>query len=249
MITMRSPERLDPGNIIFGGLPIADIGEVIVRAAVTTTAPARKVEVVDVPGRSGSIVIPQNAWSNATREYSIFFVGETYGDYEKAVTAINAWLHRKSGYQRLEDTFAPEIFRNAFVNTDISVENVMNAHGSATLSFNCKPQRFLKTGEKSIAVVNGGNLRNPTGFPALPEIIVTGTGSGTLTIGEYSCSILNIDGEIHLDSESGNAYDSAGNRNTDTSIAHYPELKPGDNKVTFSGGVTGVTIIPHLWEL
>lgn len=54
--------------------------------------------------------------------------------------------------------------------------------GEFTITFDCQPQRFLKSGETAVAVASGGTITNPTLFDASPILEVYGYGN--ITIGE-----------------------------------------------------------------
>jgi phage-related protein len=210
--------------------------------------PQRKMRVVDVDGRNGSLVFPQKAWNNVTRSYAIF-TGEQTWDAERYYDALVEWLSA-DGYQRLEDDFEPDVYRLAYFAGSVDIVNFFGESGTATLNFNCKPQKFLKSGEKAVSFSSGGGtLRNPTGFEAKPLIVVKGSGSGTVTIGGVSVSISSIGTSVTLDCENQDAYNGSTNRNNTITASTFPTLKPGNNTIALTGGTTSVTIIPRFWRL
>jgi phage-related protein len=52
-----------------------------------------------------------------------------------------------------------------------------------------------------------------------------------------------------LDCDLQNAYNGNGNRNMYIDAPEFPVLKNGENKISFSGGITKIQIIPRWWEL
>ena len=212
------------------------------------TRAARKMQVVDVEGRNGAIVFPQKAWNNVARSYAVFS-GEKTWDAERNFDAIIEWLSAE-GYCRLEDDFEPDVFRMAYFAGSVDITNLFGETGQTTLDFNCKPQKFLKSGEKAISFSSGGGtLRNPTGFEAKPLITVYGSGSGTISIGGTSVSISSIGTSVTLDCENMDAYKGSTNRNNTITASTFPVLKPGDNAVTLTGGATSAVITPRFWRL
>ena len=231
----------------WNGMNSGDFG-IYVQKSPKLTRAARKMQVVDVAGRNGALVFPQKAWNNVARSYAIF-TGEKTWDAERNFDAIIEWLSAE-GYCRLEDDFEPDVFRLAYFAGSVDITNLFGETGQATIDFNCKPQKFLKSGEKAISFSSGGGtLRNPTGFEAKPLITLDGSGSGTISVGGTSVSISSIGTSVTLDCENMDAYNGSTNRNNTITASSFPVLASGDNTVTLTGGATSVSIIPRFWRL
>ena len=89
------------------------------------------------------------------------------------------WLLSVSGYARLEDSYEPDYYRIAAVQAPDSLLNLYDEATAVEVSFNCKPQRYLKSGEIPIIVENFSTIvkiTNNTKCIALPKILVEGTG-------------------------------------------------------------------------
>lgn len=238
------------GEIYWDNMSSADMN-VIVESAPDLPIPARKMEVISVPGRNGDIVISQDAYENVTQEYKIAIIGEDQ-TLPKEVRAVMEWLMRPVGYARLEDSFNPDVFRMAYYKSSKSVVNSLNTLGRATIQFECKPQRFLRIGEHSILASSGMKLSNPSPYTAKPIIAIKGTGTASLTVGDsvVSISAFGTGGEIDLDCESQSAFYGTTNMNDKISITSggFPELKEGDTQISWTGnGVTEVIITPRWW--
>ena len=82
-------------------------------------------------------------------------------------------------------------------------------------------------------------------------LTVTGTGAGTLTVGGRTVTIKNLpDGYVILDCEAQNAYGAGGvNRNATISAPEFPALETGETAVSWTGSITGVSVIPRWWTL
>lgn len=236
------------GIVMFNGISSLDY-DIQVEHPPEYQAPARDYEVIHVPGRNGDLVIDNGSYQNVNRSYQMA-VGNLKKDYTNMANTISEWLHSADGYARLEDSYEPEYYRMAMFQDEISVENIMRHAGRLTVDFNCKPQRFLKSGEGMFQCSNGSILQNPTGFSSLPKITVYGSGQGVLGIGDYTVTILFISGFIVLDSEIQDAYKGTVNRNAYIKLSNgFPELAPGENRITWSGGITRVEVIPKWWTL
>lgn len=130
-------------SLIFGGVNSA-LFNVYISGGGTFSAPQRDVEVVSVPGRNGDLIIDNGRWRNIEVRYPAFIPS----GFKSNIDAFRAAICRKTGYQRLEDTYHPDEYRLGMLSSGIDPSTkYMNQAASMDLVFNCKPQRFLKSGE------------------------------------------------------------------------------------------------------
>lgn len=235
--------------IQYNGVNSRTLG-VIVEQYPVRPIPKRKHEIFSVPGRSGDVIVEEDAWENVNQSYDVYLSAERAG-LPLVSAQVVRWLNA-GGYQRLEDDYNPDIFRLAAFLGPNDLQNILNAFGRATITFNCMPQRFLKSGETAVTPASGETLTNPTGYPAQPLITVSGSGSGTITVGSKTLTISTITDGMVLDCREREAYAISGgvvsNLNTVVS-GEYPILGAGDSAVSWTGGVTGLSIIPRWYEL
>ena len=210
--------------------------------------PERSQTTTEVPGRNGALLMVDGNWNNYDQEYEIFISAEKPG-LVRAARAVAEWLEAPAGYQRLEDSYEPDVYRMAYYAGGQDIESILNRFGRATISFNCKPQRFLRSGEVAKSFSAAGTLTNITKFDALPLITVYGTGAGTLTINDNTVSISDIDEYVVLDCELMDAYKGTANKNGTVTLLEFPVLTPGENSISFTGGVTSVDIVPRWWTI
>lgn len=236
------------GVVIFNGISSADYG-IQVEYPPEYQTPAKDYEVIHVPGRNGDLVIDNGSYQNVNRQYQIA-IGDLNKDFTGMANRIAEWLHSASGYARLEDSYEPEYYRMAMFQDEVNIENIMQHAGRTTIDFNCKPQRFLKSGEERIRLPQGSLLRNPTGFFSLPNVAVYGTGQGNLEIGDYSIEICGMDGYVVLDSDIQDVYKGSVNKNADVILkTGFPRLSPGENRIDWTGDIMYVEVIPRWWTL
>lgn len=218
--------------------------------------PERKMDVYSVPGRNGDIVISQDAYENVIQQYDLALIGID-ATLPQTVRAVMEWLRNPEGYARLEDSYNPDVYRLAYYKGGGDIENRFNLLGRATVSFSCKPQRFLRVGELPIIAVNGMKLSNPSVYTAKPLIAVKGTGAAVLTVGTNVVTIsaigadANTSGEIDIDCDTMSAYNGSTNRNSSITITgEFPNFKEGETEISWTGsGVTSVVITPRWWIL
>lgn len=236
------------GIIIFNGISSMDYG-IQVETRPDYETPEKDYDVIHVPGKNGDVVVDMGSYRNVGRAYNIV-IGSLEREFTPMANDISEWLHSTSGYARLEDSYEPDYYRLAIFKDSGVINNIYGRAGRTSISFDCKPQRFLKVGDQTINVQNGESLINPTGFQALPIITIKGSGSGLLIIGDYSISISSIDSEIIINSEVQDVYKGLVNKNSSVSLANgFPKLIAGSNNVLFSGGVTSVEVIPKWWTI
>ena len=185
-----------------------------------------------------------------TRTYVVSFGRDDKKDFTAMANKLVEWLHSCSGYARLEDSYEPDFYRLAMYKDSNDITNVYHQAGQVTLRFNCKPQRFLKSGDNVIRFNGFGRLENPTNFEARPIIKVYGSGDGVLKIGEYTVTIKSIDGFIVIDSELMDAYKDGRNCNSQIELnGNFPRLTKGRNAISFSGGITSLEVQPKWWTI
>lgn len=111
--------------------------------------PERDVEYIAVPGRNGDLAVDNGRWMNVEVTYSCFIPKHFREHYSDLVS----WLASQKGYGRLEDARHPELYWLARMDADVAPKMVFpDDSGTFTLTFNCKPQRFLKSGEIPVEI-------------------------------------------------------------------------------------------------
>lgn len=161
------------GNVKFGNISTKDL-DLIVQAPPAYTFPERDVEIQHIPGRNGDVVIDKKCYKNVNRVYSIASVFRSGTDFIANSERLIEWLTSNPGYQRLEDSYDPDVYRMATYKEGGSLVNYWDQATALNITFECKPQRYLKVGE--IPVEFTGNLLhiyNPTLMPALPMITIS----------------------------------------------------------------------------
>lgn len=215
-------------------------------------APERVVEMVSIPGRNGALAIDQGYFANIEVSYPCGCFADTQAEFAQKIQAFRNALASRYSYKRLTDEYNTDEFRLGLYKSGLEVDAVRTA-GQFTITFDCKPQRFLTAGETEITVADGETLTNPTAFESKPLIKVTGT--GTLGINNYSLSILGVSGQtIYIDCDTQEAWEIVGNakvsRNDYVQNAGeaFPVLAPGSNSIALTG-ITRATITPRWWRI
>ena len=204
------------------------------------------IESKTIPGRNGDLIFDTGSYKNRSGSASCFCLQE---DVETAISSAGRFLMRKKGYRRLETSDDPNHYWMARVENSPQMEMRIRVLAPFDISFDCKPQRFLKSGENAVVFTASGSLSNQYGQVALPLITLYGQGAGTLTIGSCVVEVIGLDEVLYLDSDTQNAYNNNGNQNMNINAPTFPTLPDGETQITFSGGIERVEIVPRWWEL
>lgn len=208
-------------------------------------SPGRDYETVEVPGRNGTLTVDNGRYKNVD---VVYHCGIGVGFHTK-FNQFKAWLMSKTGYSRLEDSYHTEYFRMARVKSAPSAEYYLKGKaGTFDVEFDCKPQRYLKTGETVQTFTSSGNITNPTLYTALPLIRVYGT--GTLNIGGTTIRIDSANTYTDLDCDIQDAFKGTANCNGNITLSSgkFFELAPGYNGISMSG-ISRIEITPRWWTL
>ena len=160
----------------FDGESSGDYGVYITGTGVFN-APERSVEMVEIAGRNGSFALDKGKFENIEVTYRVGIVDDSEADFADRVSDFRNWLCSKVGYCRLEDEYNPNEYRMAVYASGMELEHDLLIAGEAEITFNCKPQRWLTSGETAVSVADGGTIDNPTRFESEPLLAVEGYGN------------------------------------------------------------------------
>ena len=180
-------------------------------------APERNVEMVDIPGRDGAYALDRGNFNNIEVTYPASIVADTEADFADAVSDLRNFLCSKVGYCRLEDEYNPNEYRMAIYKSGLEVSHEGLQTGEFDITFECKPQRWLTSGETKQTLTSGNAITNPTLFPARPQLQVYGYGDITIGSDEViSVTQADIGGVIIQNEEKKESNNS--------SVYFYPEF-------------------------
>lgn len=237
------------GLIVWGGEQSVDFG-MVVDSVPVFDKPTKRIEAVSIPGRNGSIIFDQDAFDDVVRTYSVWLAEDSMDTLAEKVSAATAWLYANKGYQRLEDNFEPDIYRLAYYSGANDITNELLNAGRTSLTFTCRPERFLKSAENPVSVTNGDTLVNPTRFASKPLIKITAAGTVDLSINGVTITAVVAD-YINIDVERMNAYRLPSENRNDKISGAFPVIAPGSNGIgiSVSGTLTSVEITPRYFTI
>lgn len=225
---------IKPGykQFTFDGKNSGDYGVYITGSAVYNS-PKRDVELIEIPGRNGAFVLDNGRFENIEVTYPAGIYAESQEEFAQAISDLRNMLASRKGYCRLTDEYNPEEYRMAVYKSGLDVDPVaFQRAGEFSITFDCKPQRWLTSGEQAVTMTSGGKLNNPTPFESSP--LLEATGNGSIEFNGYDIEFAGVPyGEIVIGEEKtqkSNMSDAYMYRDLDTSLLNigdriYPETK------------------------
>ena len=202
-------------------------------------APKRAVEMITIPGKDGDLTLDQGRFENIDVKYPAGCFADSKEDFAEKVAQFRNVLASRFTYKRLTDTYHPDEFRLGVYRSGLEVDAVnQNRAGEFDIVFDCKPQRFLTSGEvpydfvtsyqgltdensvqlqnESGVDIEGGvgfsnNIVNPTNFEAKP--LIHAKGNGIVNLGSQRITISGLSSnntDIYIDCESMEIYTKSG---------------------------------------
>lgn len=202
-------------------------------------------ETVEIPGRNGTIVMSNNRFKNFAGSVSCYIPH----DMKTNVDALRSFVSTKNSYCRYEDTMHPDEFRLARFVGGFQLPESDRVGAAFDLNFDCKPQRFLKSGEIPSEFAAAGNIYNPTDYASKPLIRCYGT-SGSVTVGGVSVAVTGATTYADIDCELMEVYEGSTSRNSTTTLTNgeFPTIEPGEVAVSFTG-FSSVEITPNWYKI
>lgn len=136
------------GSFKFNGVTSEELG-LFIQVPPSYIFPTRDVSSVTIPGRNGELYIDNKSYKQNERSYEVAAQISKGNDLYSHAGKVIEWLNSTKGeYFRLEDSYDNDVFRIATFISSGSITNYYNEAFAFNVTFKCKPQRFLKTGEK-----------------------------------------------------------------------------------------------------
>lgn len=234
-------------SITFGGVNSADFG-IYISGEGVFNAPKRDVEMIKIPGRNGEFALDNGRFENIEVTYPAFnFEPDDYDTFMQNLSDFRNAICAQRGYQRLTDTFHPDEYRMATYIGGLEIKPVKyNTASEFNIVFDCKPQRWLVSGESAIEVDSGDTLTNPTLFESGP--LLETAGHGTIGFNGYEIEFEGVPiGEVQIaektswtmESTKTTMLDATGDFTFDTTLLNtgdpiYPEAREFEIRTSLS---------------
>lgn len=163
-------------RLYFDGQSSGTYGVYITGEAVFS-APQRDVEMIKIPGRNGEFALDNGRFQNIEVTYPAGIFADSETDFAAAISDFRNFLASRVGYCRLEDEYNPNEYRMAVYKSGLDVDAKVLKAGEFSITFDCKPQRWLKDGETAVAIGEWGETETASG-----DIVTVENPNGILAV-------------------------------------------------------------------
>lgn len=205
-------------------------------------APSPKFEKVSVPGRNGDLIFEDGSFENVEGNLKCFILHEQTYD---TVAEANKWL-LKTGYRRFCYDGDEEAYRLVRIVNGAEIAVRMKRLDPFEIRLDCKPQRFLLSGEIPMMFTESGSFDCPA-YVGLPLLHVLG--NGTITLNGVTIEISNTSEDFYIDCDTQDAYKGIINMNANILAEEFPKIYSGKNELVLSSGIDFAEITPRWYTI
>lgn len=226
----------------FCGTTSTSVGVVVLDYPPIIKAKERR-ETVEIPGRNGVLTLYSPTVYNTVKKKFRCRLLSTASQ-----AAVSAWL---DGAGTLiignEATYAYTVVDIE----EITFNKIMPGYDDRAfeVSFVCQPWKKLATPAADITLsTNSQTITSTASMDSLPQIVLTGTGTVTLTVGAYTLEMVDLDPlvPVLIDSEAMTVTNVALSVSYISNMTgSFPKLVLGDNIISHTGTVASVVIKPR----
>lgn len=184
-------------------------------------APERVVDMIKVPGRNGNLAIDRGKFENIDVEYNVYTKDRSQTSFAQNIRDFRNELCSRHEYLRLTDDYNSDEFRLGIYKSGLELDADIDRAGAIKLTFDCKPQRFLTSGETEKTIPEWSDLHTDSG-----SLVTVDNSSG-----EYAVKSLSTDIEPQQDL---NGYDHPWAGGAGKNKLHVTATTSTINGVTFT---------------
>ena len=118
--------------------------------------PEKDIDTFKVPGRSGALLVDYGSYRNVEIAAEIAIQAKAPQTFLTLYDALKAAMMSQSGYQRLEDSLYSGEYRMARA-VGVEMKQTDSMNGTATVTFDAKPQRYFLNGETELFTIEPGS--------------------------------------------------------------------------------------------
>lgn len=217
---------------------------------VVFSSPERDVELVQIPGRDGDLIIDNGRYESVIRSIPCRLESNK-NDVEVLIDRINNWLINSDGFNEFLWHNDPDYVYQAKIEGQVESQRVLSRFAETIIDFRLHPVKHLRSSLREREIVNGLVVVNTLALSAKPIIRVVGTGDVTLQIGDQQVELTELPGGCIIDSERQTITNLHSSETLFSNMRSYPfpKLVPGNNAITWTGNDIKVFITPRLGAL
>lgn len=213
-------------------------------------SPEADIEFLEVMGKDGDVALDKKRLKGVNFAIPVKIKLPDNVDVNQIATEISNWLKTDVNWQPLRFSGSTKYEYIAMCTEQFDVAETLKQYGRTVITFRLKPYK-RRIDNRSITLSNGTTLFNSEKRPSKPLITIDGQGDITLQNNGVNWLVLTaVDGSIVINSEMMSVYRAQMPQfyKMNSSLSPmFPQLDPGDNKITWTGTVTKLEIEPR-WE-
>lgn len=226
----------------FGGKDCFNDYGIVIEKRPTISSPKRRVNYIDIPGKSSSIRHDENTYEDITILLECAL--KSKDNIVSKIDEIKAWFFT-TGESDLIFSFQPDKKYIAQVVNAIDFTQIFKYTSKFPILFNCRPFKYSVQNIPLTVHESGTNIINPGTIESLPIIKIYGSGDTKLKINNYEIGIIDLSGEVIINSEVEDCYDEDLNNLNYKMNGRFPVLGVGQNLIQWIGNVDKLEIIPN----
>ena len=197
----------------------------------------KKIEYVEIPGRSGALTV-FNGYQDRTLELPFNFYDKTNVNKKMRTDVSPIMLNAKT----IKFSDDPDIFYKV-KNVEIDdLDRKLEVVYSYTANVTIEPFNYSVNGSNAVTITKSSSITNSGTYFSEPKITLYGNGNLSVTINSYTFQVNNVSGSVIVDSDLKMCY-AGGTTKTMTGV--FPKLDVGANKIKLSSNITKAVIVPN----
>lgn len=226
----------------FGGKDSFNDYGIVIEKRPTISSPKRRVNYIDIPGKSSSVRHDENTYEDITILLECAL--KSNDNIVSKIDEIKAWLFT-TGESDLIFSFQPDKKYIAQVVNAIDFTQIFKYTSKFPILFNCRPFKYSVQNIPLTVHESGTNIINPGTIASLPIINIYGSGDIKLKINNDEIGLIDLSGEVIINSEVEDCYDEDLNNLNYKMNGKFPVLEVGQNLIQWTGNVDKLEIIPN----
>lgn len=227
--------------ILIDGTPSTNFGVYVSDSNLFDSA-SEDIDIIEVQGRNGSLHISNDRYNSFNYQIDCYIKKNMMANLE----AFKSFLLSKKTNVKIINQLKPTEYRYGRYVKAFKIDDSNPTSATFTLEFNCRPERFLISGETEQTFTASGSITNPTAYASKPMIRTYGNGS--VKIGDRTIQVNTTQPYVDIDCDSMNCYCGDVNCNNDVIVNEFPVIESGSNQITITG-LTQVKVKGRWWNL
>lgn len=221
---------------IWNGINSLDMGVVMLEAP-SIFIPTRKVNDIEIAGRSGTLHEDTNSFENYTKDISCHVMDR------KQIDKVCQWL---TGFGEVIFSSEPDKVYRAYIKNQIPFNNILRNINDFLIQFDCQPFKYsVNWQDEALTLTQATTVFNKGSFSSEPIMTVYGTGEVVLNVNGKEYTVEGVDGFVTIDTEMMEVYKDDENKNNSFTADDFPVFEVGVNEISWTGNVEKIEIQPN----